>query len=331
MGEVAGFLAGMVVTLVATKPIIEVLRRRQILDIPNARSSHANATPRGGGVAVMMGLSTGLAAGGASKVLWGVFVGVMLAAIVGFVDDVRGLSAAMRLVIQALLAAMIGWWLFRSTDVSQGVLVGLFVLCFVWLIGFVNAFNFMDGINGISAVSAAAGGAWYFCLGQSNDLEVLEVGGAALAGAALGFLPWNAPRAQVFLGDVGSYGLGMALGSFAVIAGMAGLTPIEAIAPLLVYLTDTSWTLLLRVRRGESWREAHRDHVYQRLCDLGWNHVAVAVWVLAVTSLVCAVAWWASPRIAAAVCAAILAIYLATPSLVRRIGAVQTNPSWRQR
>ncbi len=332
MRELVGLLAGLVVTLVATKPLVVLLRHKQVLDVPNARSSHADVTPRGGGIAVMLGLSAGLVAGGASTELWGVFLGVVAAAMVGFVDDVRGVSAVMRLALQALLAAALGWWLLCGTDVSPWAMAALFTLCVVWLIGYVNAFNFMDGINGISAVSAAAGGVWYLCLGLSSHLEALAVGGAALAGAALGFLPWNAPRAQVFLGDVGSYGLGMALGSLAVVAAVAGNAPLAVTAPLLVYLADTSWTLLLRVRRGESWRDAHRDHVYQRLCDLGWSHVAVAGLVLAVTVVVCVVVWWTPPFIAAVVCVGVLVGYLATPHvLARTAGAAEADPSRRQR
>ncbi len=272
----------------------------------------------------MLGLSAGLIAGDASTELWGVFLGVAVAAIVGLVDDVRGLSAVMRLALQALLAAVLGWWLLRAIDVSQWATGAMFALCVVWLIGYVNAFNFMDGINGISAASAAAAGVWYLCLGMSSDTASLAVGGAALAGAALGFLPWNAPRARVFLGDVGSYGLGMALGGMAVVAVVAGNAPMTAVAPILLYLADTSWTLLLRVRRGESWREAHRDHVYQRLCDLGWSHVAVAGLVLAVTVVMCAVVWWTPPLIAAVVCAGVLVGYLAMPhGLARAAGASQ--------
>jgi UDP-N-acetylmuramyl pentapeptide phosphotransferase/UDP-N-acetylglucosamine-1-phosphate transferase len=140
--------------------------------------------------------------------------------------------------------------------------------------------------------------------------------GLALAGAAAGFLPWNLPRARVFLGDVGSYGIGMVVAATSLTAVLDGIPLWMAAAPLAIYLTDTAWALAKRVRRGDSWREAHRDHVYQRLIDVGWSHTAGAVLVaaaavfLAVISAVMPVGWFL-------VCAfAVVLGYLGLPTVV---------------
>ena len=111
--------------------------------------------------------------------------------------------------------------------------------------------------------------------------------GAAVAAGALAFLPWNAVRARVFLGDAGSYGLGLALALLAAQAVVRHVPLEAALAPLALYLADTGWTLQRRVRAGERIFEAHRTHTYQRLCDVGWSHQRVTLATTAVTVAVC--------------------------------------------
>ena len=152
--------------------------------------------------------------------------------------------------------------------------------------GFVNAFNFMDGVNGISGAHAVIAGVAYACFGQWRQDPFLVAMGLAVAVGALAFLPWNAVRARVFLGDVGSYALGAALAVLAVTAVIHGVPPEAALGPLALYLADTAWTLQRRVRAGERWTEAHRTHTYQRWCDVGWTHPEVTLVTAATTILV---------------------------------------------
>jgi UDP-N-acetylmuramyl pentapeptide phosphotransferase/UDP-N-acetylglucosamine-1-phosphate transferase len=156
----------------------------------------------------------------------------------------------------------------------------------VWLMGFVNAFNFMDGVNGISGAHAVIAGVAYACFGQWRQDPFLVAMGLAVAVGALAFLPWNAVRARVFLGDVGSYALGAALAVLAVTAVVQGVPPEAALGPLALYLADTAWTLQRRVRTGERWTEAHRTHTYQRWCDVGWSHPEVTLVTAGTTILV---------------------------------------------
>ena len=143
--------------------------------------------------------------------------------------------------------------LVARTDLPPAAKLAAAVVLAVWVIGFVNAFNFMDGVNGISAAHAVLGGAAYACLGAWRHDAFLVAVGAAVAVGALAFLPWNAVRARVFLGDVGSYGLGPALAVLAACAVIGGI-PVEAVAgPVALYLADTAWTLQRRIRSGESW------------------------------------------------------------------------------
>ena len=310
--------ASFVVALVATGVAIPLLRRARVLDVPNHRSSHVDVTPRGGGVGVVAGVAAGVLLGGSDRDIVVVLLGAAAAALVGLVDDLRGLGAMARLVAQFLLAAAVALLLLAGRDENPFLLVLGGAAAVVWLVGCLNAFNFMDGINGISGLTALVAGGWYAWLGHDLSYDALQVAGLALAGAALGFLPWNAFRARVFLGDVGSYGLGFGIGGLALVALLAGASWLEALAPLAIYLADTAWTLVDRVRRGETWHEAHREHVYQRLVIAGWSHQATALLVAGLALLVCVLAGWAALPVAAVGTLVVVAGYVALPRLVAR-------------
>ncbi|MGC4110495.1 MAG: hypothetical protein QM747_08760 [Nocardioides sp.] len=322
------FLTALLVTLVVTRPTTALLIRRRVLDVPNRRSSHDDVVPRGGGLAVLAGLAAGALVGavlhGHLRSPWAHPFGLALAlvlgtgalALVGLRDDLGETSAAARLVAQTLLAlgsvALLAWAA-PGSDVGWLVVVGA-----VWTVGYVNAFNFMDGVNGISAVVAALGGGWFCLLGAHAHDGASTVGGAALAGAALGFLPWNAPRARVFLGDVGSYGVGSLLALLAVVAVVRDDNLWWGVAPALVYVADTSWTLVRRLRHGEPVLRAHRTHVYQRLTDHGLSHVASTAVVGGCTAVVLAVSWLLPTALAVVLSLAVAAAYLCLPALLSR-------------
>ncbi len=304
------------VALVATGLTIPLLHRARVLDVPNHRSSHVDVVPRGGGIGVAAGVAVGVALGGSDHDVVVVLVGAALAALVGLADDLRGLGAHTRLGAQLVLAAGVSFLLLAGRDRSTALLVVGGAVAVVWLVGCLNAFNFMDGINGISGLTAAVAGGWYAWLGHDLSYAALQVAGLALAGAAIGFLPWNAFRARVFLGDVGSYGLGLAIGGLALVSLLGGASWVGALAPLAIYLADTSWTLVGRVRRGETWHEAHRQHVYQRLVIAGWSHQVTASVTAGLALLVCLLAGWAPLPVAFVGGLVVVAAYLRLPSVV---------------
>ncbi|MFD2082492.1 UDP-N-acetylmuramyl pentapeptide phosphotransferase/UDP-N-acetylglucosamine-1-phosphate transferase [Actinopolymorpha cephalotaxi] len=255
--------------------------RRYVVDIPNNRSSHAMPTARGGGLAVVAGIWLGIVAGylAAAPVPWSVVVmALALSAALGLADDMWTLGALPRLGIQLVLGLSLALWMLETRTALSGIsLVLAAAVATIWLAGFTNAFNFMDGVNGISALNAIVAGAWYAYVGWHWSVDNLTTLGLAVAGAAAGFLPWNFPKARVFLGDVGSYAIGMALAGLALWAAAAGVPLWSALAPLLVYVVDTSWTLTRRVASGQPWKQAHRDHIYQRLVAGGWSHARSAM------------------------------------------------------
>ena len=143
-------------------PLLPVLRSAGIMDVPNVRSSHNTPTPRGGGAAVMVGIVAAMGAGVAlgHSVNWWVVAGVLVFSAVGLADDLRGLAVTVRLAAQFALAAVLA-----SVVIGGGLIPPhhgpALILGSVWLVAYTNAFNFMDGVNGISALNAALAGGWY--------------------------------------------------------------------------------------------------------------------------------------------------------------------------
>jgi UDP-GlcNAc:undecaprenyl-phosphate/decaprenyl-phosphate GlcNAc-1-phosphate transferase len=300
-----------------------LLRRAAAIDMPGHRSSHVVPTPRGGGAPVAAGLvAASVLIGGEIATAFGVTVAAF--SLIGLTEDLGGLSAACRLALQAAAGALIGLVLVSTLPVPVLALAVLGGLTAVWITGFVNAFNFMDGVNGISGAHAVIGGACFALLGWWAGDGFLVPAGAALAASALAFLPWNAGRARVFLGDVGSYALGAGLGVLAAYAVIGGIPVEAALGPLALYLADTGWTLQRRVRAGERIFEAHRTHTYQKLCDVGWSHQRVTLAAAAVTAALCllgAASLTGHPALRAGAdlaAAFLLAAYLRSPALLGR-------------
>ena len=261
--------------------------------MPNERSSHVAPTPRGGGIAVIGASLVGWLALCAAGVLplsnlVVVFAGAALA-VVSWLDDLRGLSPAIRLLAQ-FAAVAAGMWALPHDVVFQGWLpAGLdaiaAALLWVW---FVNLFNFMDGIDGIDASEATAIGVG-IVLVAGGDLGLASPA-VAIAAAALGFLVWNWAPARIFLGDVGSVPLGYLLGFLLYGLALRGAWQAALILPLY-FLADATLTLLRRLVRGERVWQAHREHFYQRAVQRGLGHAAVVARVIAADIVLIACAW----------------------------------------
>jgi len=266
------------------------LRRQRVLDHPNERSSHDQPTPRGGGLAVVPVLAVawlGLALFGLVPErleTTGIVVGAILLAGVSWQDDRTGLSALLRLGAQLLVVAAGLFLLPGLGNVFQGLFppwLDIVVTGLLW-VWFVNLYNFMDGIDGITGAQTIVLGigvaAATFCAGdqQSGGLFL----GLSLAAVAMGFLPWNWQPAKLFLGDVGSVPLGFVTGWLLLgLAGRGHWAP-AAILPLY-YLADATLTLLHRALRLRPIWRAHREHIYQQAVQLGRSHAAVVIRVLA--------------------------------------------------
>lgn len=317
-------LVALVVTSVAAPGAVRLLGSAGTIDVPNGRSLHASPVPRGGGLACALGVASGalVAAGAGAPVPWPALVSAFALALVGFLDDRTHLPASPRLLAQVVAGAALG-------AVIGGP--GLALLGAVVMPVIVNAVNFMDGINGITALSLAGWGVLAAVAATSSGQGALATIGVLTATAALGFLPWNAPRARLFLGDVGSYLFGaLAAGGILLGAHASVGTGFLVAAPLLVYLTDTGLVLVRRVLTGRPVFQAHREHTYQRLVtEAQLPHLLVAAWTASIAMAV-ALVWQMKGMSWTTVTATItlLGAYIVSP---RAMGAGSRPASRRSR
>ena len=276
--------------------------RARFLDIPNDRSSHRDPTPRGGGLGIVLVVwvgcffwLAGAAVRGCASAVPLARIGMVLAAAMGvavisWADDIaHGLKPLTRLGVHLISAAAVlaalGWW--RQADiplfgtVQIGALGPLFTI--LWLVGLLNAFNFMDGIDGIAAGQAATASLSWMVIGLGLRIETLAIAAGLLLGASLAFLVYNWHPAKIFMGDVGSAFLGF---SFAVVPLYAAWPaegrlsvrlPVVGFLVMAPFVMDAALTFARRLRRGERVYEAHRSHAYQRLAMSGLGHAKVAI------------------------------------------------------
>ncbi len=296
-------------------------RARAFLDEPNERSSHDHATPRIGGAAITGGWAAGLfimaafaGDAGAAKTL-SLIGGLGVAAFfVGLADDKLNLSPVWKFVGQILVAALfiVLFGPLQSAplpslgEVSLGPVWGS-VLTVFWIVGFMNAFNFMDGANGLAAGAAAVGLAWFAVFSGLSGAPALAVAALLLSCAAAGFLPENLIRGKIFMGDNGSQMLGFLIAAFAVLgADWTGARLSALVMPVifLPFIFDVAWTLASRTLRGQNVLVAHREHLYQLMMRGGVSHAGVAVIYMGLVS----------------VCAATAALMLALPPSLQWLG-----------
>jgi len=284
-----------------TAAVLRLLIAWQIFDEPNDRSSHTQAKPRGGGLAVVAVMLTAwiavaLVERSYEVGFWFVLSGALLLAAISWADDVRPRPASLRFGVQVAAVAL-GLSMLQSTEmVFQGLLPlsldrALTALLWLW---FINLFNFMDGIDGLAAVEtiAVSGGlAAIFALVVQSPFGAFLA--AVPAAAALGFLPWNWAPSRIFLGDVGSVPLGYLLGGALIGAAASGFWAAALILPLY-YLSDASLTLARRALRGEKVWRAHREHFYQRAVQRGFSHAEVVGRIAGCNALLVALALFAA-------------------------------------
>jgi UDP-N-acetylmuramyl pentapeptide phosphotransferase/UDP-N-acetylglucosamine-1-phosphate transferase len=282
----------------ATGALIPILRRRDMLDYPNERSSHFDPTPRGGGIAVTISILLAWIAlhkvGLVASSFVSITLGTSLLALVSWIDDLRGLSPGMRLVAQGA-AVTIGILVLPSTRSALEAWLGstlFFVAAGLVWVWWINLFNFMDGIDGLAVSEAAAicSGLLLFALVGDGADPAAALLAAGIIGAAIGFLVWNWSPARIFLGDVGSVPLGYLSGFLLLDLASRGRWKIALILPLY-FLADATITLLRRLLAGERVWEPHRQHFYQQAVRNGLPHSAVVKRVIAANLLLIGCGW----------------------------------------
>ena len=282
------FLVAFLVVLAATPMAREAARRMGLVDEPGVRSSHTKATPRAGGLAIVVGiaavawLSWSPAAAERADITALLAAGVLVAA-VGLFDDRFGLSSWPKLAGQILAAGLLvsqtGGIERLPLPPPADVPLGPFgvVLAVLWVVAVMNFYNFMDGIDGLAAAQGfVTAGTLSALLWHVDPLAAALA--AAVAGACGAFLAYNWSPASVFLGDAGSGVVGFALAALPLLAPAKQRPEAVVLAgtSLFLFLADAASCVLTRMARGERWNEPHRQHVYQRLVDAGTSPARVA-------------------------------------------------------
>ena len=272
---------------------------RYALARPNARSSHKEPTPQGGGIAVVAATLAGVWLGMAltsfgiatSWQFLALTAAAAVLALTGAIDDIRGLGAVPRLLIQFATVGLVIALLPRDFNVVPNLPFwlerALLVFGAVWL---VNLTNFMDGIDWMTVAEVVPVTAGVALLGLAGAAPASTVLAAlALLGDMIGFAPFNRPVARLFLGDVGSLPVGLMLGWILIMLAGKGHLASALLLPLY-YLADASITLARRVMRREAVWEAHRTHFYQRATDNGFSVFEVVARLLALNVALCLLA-----------------------------------------
>jgi len=294
------------VSLVGTRGLITLLTRRAVIDVPNERSSHVVPKPRGGGIAVvtvMLGgwigwLSLQGNLDSKSLLLAGLTAGL---AVLSFIDDLKNLPARLRLLVQAAAVAAGLLVTVPDTGFTNGLVpvwIELPIAGLAWL-WFVNLFNFMDGIDGITGVETISIGGGLLGLSVLGGIGVgVQLPALAMVAAIAGFLVWNWQPSKIFIGDVASIPLGFLAGWMLLETGAASGGLSGWAAALLLpgyYLFDATFTLVKRVLRRENVFEAHRQHFYQQATQRGFSHAGACLAILALNIGLIALALFVAP------------------------------------
>lgn len=283
-------LVALAISFLSVGRLCRWAERHQVLDIPNERSSHTRPIPSGGGLSIVAVSLVGLILYWLSNPVWPLRtllayeMGACMISTVSWLDDLQTVPNLVRFGIHSLGAVLavlfLGYWDATTLpflgDVRFGPL-GI-PITFFWIVGLTNAYNFMDGIDGIAGVQAVAAGFGWALLGFSEELPFVCFWGALVAASSLGFLFHNWSPARIFMGDVGSAFLGYSFACLAIVGQHE--KPTMAFAGVVMvwpFIFDTVFTLFRRFKRRENIFKAHRSHLYQRLVIAGFSHRTVSM------------------------------------------------------
>lgn len=273
---------------------VNVFRRwaldRHLVDLPNSRSSHTQPTARGGGIVVVfltllsLGILLFFDMTLPKLPYIALFNGGLLISIVSWMDDLSPLPARLRFGAHSVAALMVLTSLFLASRQIDLIFLQISpiwmgsIFAFIWLVGLTNAYNFMDGIDGIAGLQAVIAGLAWTVIGWYIQAPVIALLGLLIASASIGFLGHNWSPAKVFMGDVCSAFLGF---MFAVLPLLAAqVDPKLIVVGVIIvwpFIFDTGFTIIHRALNGENIFQAHRSHLYQRLVISGYTHETVSL------------------------------------------------------
>lgn len=285
----AAFISGISALLTAI-----LVRRLRVFDIPNERSSHSMPTPRGGGLAIVVGFLIGVSliqimgtnVPIRSQYFWGFMFSLIVVAGVSFYDDIQHRSIRVKLMTQ-LVSILIVMAAGNVIDVIRLPWLGevqafivLYPLTLFWLLGLTNAYNFLDGLDGMAASTAVVASGFFCYVTFHEGSHFTYLVSLVLGAATLGFLVFNWSPAKIFMGDVGSTFLGFAFATLAIVAARYDHAHTTLfVMPLLLFhfIFDSIFTFIRRLMNGDDVFQGHRMHLYQLMNRLGYSHKAVTL------------------------------------------------------
>jgi UDP-GlcNAc:undecaprenyl-phosphate/decaprenyl-phosphate GlcNAc-1-phosphate transferase len=334
----AGFIVACIASFTATPFSIWLAKRWDVLDKPDARKVHTVPIPRWGGLGIYLGILValiGLYVGfpyfrmllefrhsvydqgrllgivSLDKQLAGIMVGFTFVLLLGMTDDKRGVPAIPKLltqIIASLVALNYGVQIsglrlpFIDSYVQFPILISQ-VITVAWIIGFMNAMNLADGLDGLVAGLAAIASATFLAVAiiqgstetafVSKQLKLAGVLSAVLCGACLGFLPYNFSKAKVFMGDGGALGIGFLLGAITVIGTLKTTAVLSIMIPVIVValpVIDVSLAIIRRFQRKTRITDPDKEHLHHRLLNLGWTAREVVLLVYVLTLILSVIA-----------------------------------------
>lgn len=293
--QFAALLAAAICALCLTPLVIRLASAKALLDAPGHRRVHTVPVPRIGGIAVyiafVMGLATAMSLGALeTSTTWSLLLGSGLLFFAGLVDDVRGIPPAAKVMVQCL-AALIAWVggvrpealaVAYGTSLSIGILSLPFLM--LWVVLVTNAYNLVDGINGLAVgvglVATASAMLVGFMFGNAGVVTTAAV----IAGGYLGFLRYNFPSARIFLGDSGSMPLGFLL-AVLLVSGSTSHGAVWIVVPIFalsIPLLDTGLAVVRRWLRNVPLSDPDARHIHHRLLAIGFSHGRATVALCAV-------------------------------------------------
>jgi UDP-GlcNAc:undecaprenyl-phosphate GlcNAc-1-phosphate transferase len=299
-GVFVAFALAVAITWALTPVAADIARRLGAVDEPAARKIHTVATPRMGGIAIYFGVIVPsllfITADGAGR---SILVGASLITLVGVLDDVRGTSPLLKLVLQFVVAAIPVFYGLRVETLSipgVGILdmgwVGI-PFSLLWVVAIMNIVNFIDGMDGLAAGICAISAVTFAVIAVSLGRVEIGILAAAVAGATGGFLVHNFYPASIFMGDSGSLLLGFLLGTISLQGFLKGVAAVALVIPLLVLsipILDTGFAILRRVKNRRPIMTADRGHIHHRFANLGYSQRQTVVIIYSWSALMSVVA-----------------------------------------
>lgn len=314
MAIIGAFFLSLVISLLAIPSIIRICEKRLLLDSPTERKGHGRDVPTLGGVALFLAFITAITLFADASVyasLQYVMGAATIIVFIGIKDDLVDMRAAPKFIYQTIAALILIfgagvrlkslYGLFGIFIVPDYVSVGLSLIA---ILGIVNAFNLIDGLDGLAAsiglLSVFCFGSWFFMQGDMQHATIC----AAMGGALLGFLRFNHSPAKIFMGDTGSLLLGFICAILAIsfietnrINGAVLSSPAVAIAFLFVPLFDTLRVFAMRIAKGKSPFAGDKTHLHHELQRLGLSHTQVVLVLVTFNAVVAGFAyWWQRPE-----------------------------------